>query len=69
MTRRQSTARDIAGSLGALWRYLREVSGDDAYERYLAHHALQHAGEPVMSPQAFFLERQRHKWTGVSRCC
>ena len=55
--------------LTAAWRYLREVSGDDAYERYLAHHAAQHADETPMGPKAYFAERQRRKWSGVTRCC
>ena len=50
-------------------RYLRAVSGDDAYERYLAHHAVEHAGQPPMSRKDYFIERQRRKWTGVTRCC
>jgi len=53
----------------AAWRYLRAVSGDDAYERYLAHHAAHHALEPTLSRKDFFTESQRQKWTGVSRCC
>jgi uncharacterized short protein YbdD (DUF466 family) len=55
--------------LASGWRYLRAVSGDDAYERYLAHHAAHHAGQPVMSRKAYFAERQRQKWSGVTRCC
>jgi uncharacterized short protein YbdD (DUF466 family) len=55
--------------LAAGWTYLRAVSGDDAYERYLAHHAVEHAGQPPMSRKAYFSERQRRKWTGVTRCC
>ena len=55
--------------LVAGWRFIRTVSGDDAYERYLAHHAAHHTGEPLMTPKEYFCERQRQKWTGVSRCC
>jgi uncharacterized short protein YbdD (DUF466 family) len=55
--------------LVAGWGYLRAVSGDDAYERYLAHHAAKHADQPLMTRKAFFAERQRQKWTGVTRCC
>ncbi|MDB6091744.1 MAG: hypothetical protein JWN85_4528 [Gammaproteobacteria bacterium] len=55
--------------VGAGWRYLRAVSGDDAYERYLAHHAAEHAGQAAMTAKAFFTERQRQKWAGVTRCC
>jgi uncharacterized short protein YbdD (DUF466 family) len=51
------------------WSYLRTVSGDDAYERYLAHHETAHAGEPPMSRKDYFTEMQRRKWSGVSRCC
>jgi uncharacterized short protein YbdD (DUF466 family) len=55
--------------IAAGWSYLREVSGDDAYERYLAHHAVKHEGQPLMSRKDYFAERQRRKWTGVTRCC
>jgi uncharacterized short protein YbdD (DUF466 family) len=55
--------------IGAAWRYLRAVSGDDAYERYLVHHAAHHAREPVVTRKDFFDDRQRQKWTGVNRCC
>ena len=55
--------------LTAFWSYIRTVSGDDAYERYLAHHAAAHPGQPVMTRKAFFIERQRQKWSGVTRCC
>jgi uncharacterized short protein YbdD (DUF466 family) len=52
------------------WDYLRQVSGDDAYERYLAHRQIAHAGEeaPLTRPQ-FFKQRQEEKWGRVSRCC
>ena len=55
--------------LSAGWCYLRAVSGDDAYERYLAHHEAEHPGKPPMSRKAYFVERQQRKWTGVTRCC
>jgi uncharacterized short protein YbdD (DUF466 family) len=55
--------------IGAAWRYLRAVSGDDAYERYLMHHAEHHAGEPLATRKDFFNDRQLRKWMGVSRCC
>ena len=64
-----ATGRVVVRWVGIAWHYLRAVSGDDAYERYLAHHAVRHAGEPVMSRKAFFTDRQRQKWTGVTRCC
>jgi uncharacterized short protein YbdD (DUF466 family) len=53
------------------WATLRELSGDDAYERYVAHWRAQHAasaGAPLDRGE-FFKEEQRRKWEGVKRCC
>ena len=55
--------------LRALWRVLRALSGDDAYERYRAHHAARHAGEPLMSRREFCADVERRRWGGVNRCC
>jgi len=52
-----------------LWASLRRAVGDDAYERYLAHHAACHADTPPLDPRQYYLERQRRKWDGVQRCC
>jgi uncharacterized short protein YbdD (DUF466 family) len=57
------------------WQALRQVSGDDAYERYLAHwqasHAGAHSGEggSPMNRKEFFRAEQERKWNGVRRCC
>jgi uncharacterized short protein YbdD (DUF466 family) len=51
------------------WRFLREVSGDDAYERYLQHHSREHAGERPMSRKEFIHFREEQKWNRISRCC
>jgi uncharacterized short protein YbdD (DUF466 family) len=53
------------------WAALRELSGDDAYERYVAHWRSQHAtaGGAPLDRTAFFKEEQRRKWEGVKRCC
>jgi uncharacterized short protein YbdD (DUF466 family) len=52
-----------------LWRFIRELSADDAYERYLARHREAHADKPVLSRRAFYLNEQRRKWSGIQRCC
>ena len=60
----------MADLLRMLWRTLRQLSGDDAYERYLAHHAAHHAdGEAPLSRAEFFRQWQDGKWKGVKRCC
>ncbi len=66
--------------LKKLWQNIRQLSGDDAYERYLAHynehqklHAIENndleTGEPPLSREAFFKEWQDGKWKGIKRCC
>jgi uncharacterized short protein YbdD (DUF466 family) len=59
----------MGAELRKIWQYLRQVSGDDAYERYLAHHRQAHAGEPPMTREQHFRKRQDEKWSKVSRCC
>jgi uncharacterized short protein YbdD (DUF466 family) len=55
--------------LRSIWSFFRRLSGDDAYERYLRHHAEHHTGEPPLSREVFFRQWQDHKWKGVKRCC
>jgi uncharacterized short protein YbdD (DUF466 family) len=54
-----------------LWALLRELTGDDAYERYLAHWRTQHSAEggAPLDRASFCREEQRRKWEGVRRCC
>jgi len=55
--------------LGRCWRALRRLSGDDAYERYLAHHAACHSGTPPLSRKEHFRRAEAARWDGVRRCC
>ena len=50
---------------------LRQLSGNDAYERYLAHYAESHNdnAELPLSREVFFKEWQTDKWKGIKRCC
>jgi uncharacterized short protein YbdD (DUF466 family) len=61
----------LFNKLSALWRGLRQLSGDDAYERYLQHYQAHHAqdAEPPLSREEFFKQWQDKKWHGVKRCC
>ena len=59
----------IGADLKQIWQSLRQVSGDDAYERYLAHHRQAHPGEAPMTQEQYFRKRQDEKWSKVSRCC
>lgn len=60
---------ELKQRLKNLWHYLRQVTGDDAYERYVTHQKLAHAGEAPITRQQFFKQRQDEKWSKVSRCC
>lgn len=55
--------------LKALWKIVRHLSGDDAYERYLQHYATHHQDELPLSKKAFFKQWQDEKWHGIKRCC
>jgi uncharacterized short protein YbdD (DUF466 family) len=59
----------IADGIGQAWRYLRQVTGDDAYERYLAHHRNEHPDAAPLTREQYFRKRQDEKWSKVSRCC
>jgi uncharacterized short protein YbdD (DUF466 family) len=59
----------IKHTLHRIWRTIRRLSGDDAYERYLAHHAAHHSDTPPLGREAFFKQWQDNKWKGVKRCC
>jgi uncharacterized short protein YbdD (DUF466 family) len=47
------------------------MTGDDAYERYLAHLRTCSAsqGHVPLTRAAFFAAEQRRKWDGLRRCC
>ncbi|MEW6353903.1 MAG: YbdD/YjiX family protein [Pseudomonadota bacterium] len=47
----------------------RRLTGEDAYERYLSHHAEHHTQHPALSRKEFFKQEQERKWNGVRRCC
>ncbi|MDO8263246.1 MAG: YbdD/YjiX family protein [Gallionella sp.] len=51
------------------WHAIRELSGDDGYERYLTHQAAAHHDTQPLSRSAWFARQQLQKWTGVKRCC
>jgi len=59
----------MLSKFNAFWQGVRRLSGDDAYERYLQHHAAHHPDQTPLSKQAFFKRWQDEKWNGVKRCC
>ncbi len=63
------TLNGLKQTCASVWSVVRELSGDDAYERYLKHQALSHPLETPLDRAAFFKAEQRRKWEGVRRCC
>ncbi|MBS0364740.1 MAG: YbdD/YjiX family protein [Proteobacteria bacterium] len=61
--------RRAGGVVRRGWLALRTLSGDDAFERYLLHHQHCHPGTAALGRREFYLQEQRRKWSGVSRCC
>ena len=52
-----------------LWSGLRRLTGDDAYERYLAHCREHHPDRAPLGRGEFFRAEQARRWEGVRRCC
>lgn len=59
----------FAERLGQLWRVIRALTRDDAYERYLLHQAAHHGHAKPLSRREFYLREQQRKWNGITRCC
>lgn len=66
----------LAAGLRRAWSWLRQVSGDAAYENYLRcarRQALSGAAEgsaPVLlSPAEFYLDALHRRYSSISRCC
>jgi uncharacterized short protein YbdD (DUF466 family) len=51
------------------WSALRAVTGDDAYERYLAHCRGRHPGSSPLDRGAFHAAELERRWQQINRCC
>jgi len=63
------------GARSAVW-YLKAMLGEDAYEKYVAHHAAGHAADPAGAAHAVMTEREfwrdqtdRQDRNPQGRCC
>ena len=72
------TLRRAMGLLSGAWFWVRQVSGDAAYENYLRHAI--HGGQnevlsgaravaAPLSRAEFYLDSLRRRYSTVSRCC
>jgi uncharacterized short protein YbdD (DUF466 family) len=69
MTRWSAVGRWLAW-LRRTWSILRALSGDDAYERYVAHCHEHHPCAPPLDRRAFYLREQERRYRdGPTGCC
>ena len=60
----------VREALGKVVWYVREVSGESAYDRYVAHRLACHPDEQVMSRRDFYRWRMDERDANPgSRCC
>ncbi len=57
----------LRSRLGALWHFLREVSGENDYARHCAYELA--LGHQPLSPKAFYLRKIHRQYSRISRCC
>ncbi len=55
--------------LRSAWYFVRQVSGDDAYERYREHMLEAHADQSAMTRSEHYRVRTEQKWNRITRCC
>lgn len=55
----------LVAALRGLWLFVRQWSGDSAYEAYLA----RTREAPPLGRQAFYLDSLERRYRGPSRCC
>jgi uncharacterized short protein YbdD (DUF466 family) len=48
---------------------LRGVTGDDAYEKYVAHMTRTAPDEAPLSARAFYQAQMEQKWSCINGCC
>ncbi|MCI0437094.1 MAG: YbdD/YjiX family protein, partial [Gemmatimonadetes bacterium] len=52
-----------------VWRWLRALLGDDAYERYVRHVRRRHPGRAPLARGDFYRAELDSRWSQVNRCC
>ena len=59
----------LGGAWRRFWAGLRAVTGDDAYDRYIAHCRASHPGRVLPDRGAFYRAELDRRWRNVNRCC
>lgn len=64
-----SASKNVRQFLSSGLSLLRGVTGDDAYEKYMAHMRLAQPQQPPMTEKEFFRAQMEQKWSCISGCC
>ena len=64
---------DLRHAWSLTWAWLRQVSGDAAYENYVRYarreDGITTGSAPLLSRGEFYLDSLRRRYSTVSRCC
>ncbi|MDG2253145.1 MAG: CstA-like transporter-associated (seleno)protein [Methylophilaceae bacterium] len=54
-----------------IWKFIRALSGDDAYEMYLSNFTIckNHSSKTPLSRKDFYNKQLQEKWNKINRCC
>jgi hypothetical protein len=54
-----------------MWKFIRALSGDDAYEIYLRNFTAceNHLRKRPLSRKDFYYQQLQEKWNKINRCC
>jgi uncharacterized short protein YbdD (DUF466 family) len=58
-----------AGLLKRAWSWLRQVTGDAAYDNHLRHAVRKTEGKQSLTRAEFYRESLRRRYSTISRCC
>jgi uncharacterized short protein YbdD (DUF466 family) len=59
----------LRNTVRSVWNGLRNILGDDAYERYLDHQHRRHPDTVPLERAAFYQAELERRWSGINRCC
>jgi uncharacterized short protein YbdD (DUF466 family) len=65
----QAAERSVRQFLSSGLSLLRGVTGDDAYEKYLAHMQRTAPQEQPMNARDFYRAQLEQKWSCINGCC
>ena len=59
-------SRALSRAFSTAWWWLRQVTGDAAYDNYLRHHLLH---SPTLTRTQFYRDSLRREYSTINRCC